>query len=73
MLSYRERDQDLSPKNDPDWEGANKDTHDAKEEADKKIEEKKNVLSEAILTDTSNVRSELQMISFDIMKINSRD
>ena len=54
-----ERDQDLSPKNDPDWEGANRDTQDAKEETEKKIEEKKNVLSEAILTDTSNVISEL--------------
>ena len=62
LLPYSEPDQDLSPNNDPDWdwgEGAQRDTQEAKEEADKKIEEKKNVLSEAILTDTNNVISEL--------------
>ena len=60
-MPYSEPDQDLSPNNDPDWdwgEGGNKDSQDAKEEADKKVEEKKNVLSEAILTGTNNVISE---------------
>ena len=60
LLPYSEPDQELSPNNDPDWdwgEGGNKEAGDAKEEADKKVEEKKNVLSEAILTDTNNVIS----------------
>ena len=60
-MPYSEPDQDLSPNNDPDgdWgEGGNKDAQD-KEEARQKTEEKKNVLSEAVLTDTNNVISKL--------------
>lgn len=59
LLPYSEPDQDLSPNNDPDWdwgEGGNKDAQE-KEEARQKTEEKKNVLSEAVLTDTNNVIS----------------
>ena len=65
LLPYSEPDQDLSPNNDPDWdwgEGGNKDTQDKEE---KKTEEKKNVLSEAILTDTNNVISKLDDIQDD--------
>ena len=64
-MPYSEPDQDLSPNNDPDWdwgEGGNKDTQDKEE---KKTEEKKNVLSEAILTDTNNVISKLDDIQDD--------
>ena len=63
-MPYSEPDQDLSPNNDPDWdwgEGGNKDAQD-KEEARQKTEEKKNVLSEAVLTDTNNVISKLDDI-----------
>ena len=64
-MPYSEPDQDLSPNNDPDWdwgEGGNKDTQDKEE---KKTEEKKNVLSEAILTDPNNVISKLDDIQDD--------
>jgi len=63
LLPYSEPDQDLSPNNDPDWdwgEGGNKDAQD-KEEARQKTEEKKNVLSEAVLTDTNNVITDMDI------------
>ena len=73
LLPYSEPDQDISPNNDPDWDwgaaaaGASKQENDAVECGDNKENNDKKVgLTEAVLTDATNVISKSNFFRRDI-------